>query len=261
MHDAMRRMDAAVEATTERQGKLCGLLRITAPMSFGTLCLGEFLAEFARLHPGIELAIDLDDRKLDLVRDGYDVAVRIGRLADSRLIARKLCVSPRVVCCSPAYARQKALPKAIEGLSEHTCIDYTNALAGQLWRFAPLTTNGKPRIITLRSRIAANNGEIVREMAIAGLGVAVLPLFIVIDALRIGQLIHVLPDEKPLPDTVYAVYPPTRHLPQRARAFIDYLAAVLAHRPPWEGRASNSGRKPWPANSAIVPTNEHEHGV
>ena len=235
MREALRTVNEAVDAVAGHQGRLSGRLRVTAPMSFGTLYLGSILADFARLHPDLELAVDLDDRMLNLVGGGYDLAIRSGRLPNSSLIARKLCVSPRLVCCSPGYARERGLPKTIEELSAHSCIDYANVHASRLWQFAPAAPNPKPRAVVTRSRIVANNGEIVRDAAIAGLGLAVLPLFIVVDALRTGRLIHVLPNETPLPDPIYVVYPPARHLPQRARAFIDHVAAALAQRPPWEG--------------------------
>lgn len=241
MREALRSLDQAVEAATDHQGALSGRLRLTAPMSFGTHYLGGILAEFARLHPGIELAIDLDDRMLDLVHGGYDVAIRIGRLPDSRLIARRLCVSPRIVCCSPAYAHEKGLPGTIEDISKHAGVEYANTSASRLWQFASSAPGNRPLLVTPRSRISANNGEVVRDAAIAGLGLAILPLFIVVDALRNGKLMHVLPDQEPLPDTIYAVYPPVRHLPRRVRAFIDHLAAALAHAPPWATPTDETG--------------------
>jgi DNA-binding transcriptional LysR family regulator len=232
--EALRELDEAVDSVADRQGGLGGRLRVTAPMSFGTLYLGRILADFARLHPKLELSLDLDDRMLDLVGGGYDLAVRIGRLHDSTLMARKLCVSRRVVCCSPAYARHRGLPQSIEELSGHDCIDYANVHASRLWQFLPSSSGGKPAAAMTRSRFIANNGEAMRDAALAGLGLCVLPLFIVADDLRSGRLIHVLPNEQPVPDTIYTVYAPTRHLPRRVRTLIDHLIAALGHPPPWE---------------------------
>ena len=233
MRDALRGIDEAVEVVTDRTGPLKGRLRVTAPMSFATLHLGPMLADFARLHPGVEFAIDLDDRMLDLVAGGYDLAIRIGRLPDSSLIARKLCQSRRIVCCSPAYARETALPKSIDEISAHNCIDYANAHASRLWQFLPIAPDMRPRTVVTRSHLVTNNGEVMRDLAIAGLGLAVLPLFIAADAVRAGRLIHVLPDDEPLPDTIYAVYPPTRHLSHRVRTLVDYLSKRLANGVPW----------------------------
>lgn len=234
MRHALGTIDEIVENVTDPSGPLNGRLRITAPMSFATLHLGPVLADFARLHPGLEFAINLDDRILDLVSGEYDLAVRIGRLPDSSLIARKLCLSRRVICCSPAYAKEKAPPRSIEEIASHQCIDYANANANRLWQFAPLGPDMAPRTVTTHSRLVANSGEVMQDLALAGLGLAVLPLFIAADALRAGTLIHVLPNESPLPDTIYAVYPPTRHVTRRVRMLVDHLSLYLAAGPSWE---------------------------
>jgi DNA-binding transcriptional LysR family regulator len=203
-------------------------------MTFGTRYLGPVLAGFARDHPCLELALDLDDRMLDLVGNGYDMAIRIGRLRDSSLIARKFCLSRRVVCCSPAYAQARGLPTSIEDLSTHDCIDYANVHSRRLWQFEPSTPGGKPRSAITHSRIVANNGEAVRDMALAGLGLATLPLFIIAGPLREGTLIRALPSATPIPDTIYVVYPAMRHVPRKVRALIDHLVAAFTHAPPWE---------------------------
>ena len=195
MREALQQVGEAVEAVTNREGRLSGRLRLTAPMSFGILHLGPLIAEFARLNPALELAVDLDDRMLDLAGGGYDLAVRIGRLPGSSLMVRKLCVSPRVLCCSPAYAQERGLPKIVGELSSYDCIDYANVHANRFWRFVSAASQNKPRAAITRSRIVANNGEVMRDAAIAGLGLAILPLFIAAEALRAGRLIRVLPNE------------------------------------------------------------------
>ena len=180
------------------------------------------------------LALDLDDRVTDLTGEGYDLGVRIGRLRDSSLVARKLAVSRRVVCCSPAYAQRAGLPATIEELADHACIGYVNVSPSQIWQFEPVEPGGAPRPLVVRSRIIANNAESMRDAAIAGLGISVLPVFIVAKALTSGQLIHALPDACPVADTIYAVYPRNRHLPKKVRAVIDYLVAVFDDGPSWE---------------------------
>lgn len=129
----VREINEAASGVTRTEKLLHGRLRFTAPMSFGAMYLGPVIAEFARLHPDLELAIDYDDRMIDLARGGYDLGIRIGRLKDSNLKVRKLCDSSRVVCCSPAYATEKGLPKAIHELSAHACIDYAHVHTSQLW--------------------------------------------------------------------------------------------------------------------------------
>lgn len=227
----------AVEAAARHDGPLTGRLRMTAPISFGMAYLTPVLAAFAQAHPQLEIALDFDDRAVDIIGAGYDLALRIGRLTDSALMARKLCDSERVVCCSPEYLRRHGRPKSIEDLAQHATIDYANLHASRLWRFEPANAGDAPRVVETSSRLVVNNGEAMRDMAIAGLGIIVLPRFIVAAALRSGALVEALPaDEtgiRPLPDAIYAVYPPTRHMPRKLRAMIDHLAQAFAGTPPW----------------------------
>lgn len=226
-------VEEAVDAAAAKDGPLTGRLRMTAPVSFGMAYLTPMISAFAQAHPDLEIALDFDDRAVDVIGAGYDLAVRIGHLSDSALMARRLCDSDRVVCCSPAYAKRHGLPKNLEDLSGHATIDYANTHASRLWRFEPAKPGDEPRVIETRSRIVANNGDAMRDMAIAGLGITVLPRFIVAEALRSGALIAVLPDMAPTCYTIYAVYPPTRHMPRKLRAMIDHLAAAFAGTPPW----------------------------
>ncbi|SCY04306.1 transcriptional regulator, LysR family [Nitrosospira sp. Nl5] len=230
----MQQLDQAAEELIEQGDELCGSLRIAAPMTFGTTYLGPILFSFLSHHPRLGLALDLDDRITDLPGEGYDLGVRIGRLRDSSLVARKLAVSRRVVCCSPAYAQRAGLPATIEELADHACVGYVNVSPGQIWQFEPAEPGGAPRSLVVRSRIIANNGESMRDAAIAGLGISVLPVFIVAKALASGQLINALPDVCPVADAIYAVYPRNRHLPKKVRAVIDHLIAVFEGEPPWE---------------------------
>ncbi len=234
MRPLLRELDEVIDSIAEQEGELRGRLRIAMPMSFGTLYLAPILLSFAREHPRLELALDLDDRMIDVVGGGYDVAIRIGWLEDSSLVARKLCVSKRFVCCSPSYAATCSLPSSLEELSGHNCIDYANVHTSRLWQFAPLRRGGRPRAVNIRSRIVANNGEAMRDAAIAGFGLVLLPDFLAASALREGTLIRVLPAEEPLPYTVAAVYPSTRHVPRKVRALVDYLASAFRGPPPWE---------------------------
>jgi DNA-binding transcriptional LysR family regulator len=139
-----------------------------------------------------------------------------------------------VVCCSPAYAQARGLPTSIADLSAHDCIDYANVHSRRLWQFEPQAPGGKPRSVVTHSRIVANNGEAMRDMAIAGLGLVILPLFIAAEPLRQGTLIRALRDAPPIPDTIYAVYPAMRHVPRKVRALIDHLVEAFSDSPPWE---------------------------
>jgi DNA-binding transcriptional LysR family regulator len=173
--EIMRELDSAADEITDRGGDLCGRIRITAPMSFGTMVLGPILFPLLSRHPRLEVALDSDDRHVDILSEGYGLAVRIARLRDSSLVARKLAVSRRIVCCSPGYAKQNGVPAVIEEISQDSCIGYANTHSSQIWQFDSDEPGGEPRSLTIRSRIVANNGEAMRDAAIAGLGLAVLP--------------------------------------------------------------------------------------
>ena len=231
-----------LDDAARKDGPLTGRLRLTAPISFGVAYLTPVITSFAQAHPHLEIALDFDDRAVDIIGAGYDLAGRIGRLGDSALMARKLCDSDRVVCCSPGYAAQHGLPRGLADLAGHASIDYANAHASRLWRFEPEQPGEEPRVVETRSRLVVNNGEAMRDMAIAGLGLIVLPRFILAEALRSGTLIEVLPGIRPVPDAIYAVYPPARHLPRKCRALIEHLAAAFAGTPPWMQPVPEDGK-------------------
>jgi DNA-binding transcriptional LysR family regulator len=243
MREVLARMQQAVdEVSGEESGQLAGSLRIAAPMTFGTAYLGPVLYAFLREHPALDLTLELDDRYVDILSGGYDLGVRIGRLYDSSLMARPIATSRRVLVCSPDYARQNGTPETIEDIQRHDCICYGNASVAPYWQFAPLNEGEPPRQIVVRGRIHLNNGESMRDAAVAGLGIAALPLFIAADALRSGKLIELLPDSPPTADTIYAVYPQTRYVSRSVRAIIDLLVTEFADGAPWDGEAKKRQR-------------------
>ena len=220
---------AELVAATESIGTgsdLRGRLAIAAPMSFGIRHLGPIIAAFARVHQGLEIVLDYDDQLTDLGRAGFDHRLRIGQMRDSSLMARRVCADPRALVASPDYLSRHGSIDSPADLSRHRAIGYLNARLGDIWPFAGVTP---PPL----GRITANNGEAMRDMAIGGLGLALLPMFIVHDALRDGRLLRVLPDlaQDPLPISV--VWPPVRPLPPKTRAFVDHVAGALAGQPPW----------------------------
>jgi len=236
---AIAQLEQAAEAVTDDEGALSGLLRISVPMTFGTHYLSPILCEFMRVHPRLELALDLSDRMVDVAAEGYDLAIRITRIKeDSLLVARKLADSRRAVCCSPSYAKERGLPKTLGELPQHAGIGYAHPAANHLWQFAPARRMAQLHIATPKGRILTNNGEAMRDAAVAGLGLAALPLFIVAEDLRAGRLIHVLPRETPIPDAIYAVYPQRRHKLRRLSALVEHLRNALAGVPPWERHLS-----------------------
>lgn len=225
-------LEEAELAVSQAHGTLRGSLRVAAPLSFGLRHLGPAINEFAARHPEVEFDLDFNDRQVDLLAEGFDVAMRIARLPDSSLIARRLWTSRAVPCASPGYLRAHGSPQHPEDLTQHRCLVYTNAPEPMLWEF--LAPDGRPVRTRVRPHMQSNNGDFLATAAVAGQGVALVPTFIGYQALRRGELVRVLTDYR-LPElNAYAVYPQTRHLSQRVRAFVDFLAERYAGVPYWD---------------------------
>ena len=209
-----------------------GLLRVSAPMSFSILQLGPVLQGFLARFPGVTLELSLDDRQVDLVEEGFDVAVRIGRLQDSNLIARKIAPCRQVLCASPAYLAQRGEPERPEDLLEHSCNLYSLVSAPPEWRL--LGPDGELHTVPINGSIQSNNGLVNRAAALAGGGIVLLPTFYLAEQLRSGTLKPVLCKFKPQELAVHAVYPERRNLMPKVRSFVDFLATTFGPEPPWE---------------------------
>lgn len=231
LRPALAELIAATESVSVPGAGLRGRLAIAAPMSFGIRHLGPVITDFARAHPGLEVVLDYNDQLTDLGRSGFDVGLRIGNLKDSTLMARKLCEDPRVLVASPDYLAAHGPLNKPADLARHEVIGYLNIRLADLWPSAPGIPLPRP------GRATANNGEAMRDMAIGGLGLALLPFFIAHDALNDGRLIQVLPDlpQEPLPISV--VWPPVKPMPRKVRLFIDHLSSAFAERPLWQSRS------------------------
>ena len=241
----VRALHETTERVSERTETLAGRLRLTAPVSFGTMFLGPAIAQFAKRHLELEIAVDYEDRLIDLTHGGYDVGVRIADLKDSSLKARKLCHCARIVCCSPDYAERHGLPESVADLARHACVDYAYVRASSLWQFDTEVGGAKAVSVMMRSRIVANNFEAMRDMAVAGLGLVLLPEFLAAGPLETGALIPVLPHATPRPYTISAVYPHTNHVSTKVRALIDYLVGAFSPPLPWhrDGRDTTNPNK------------------
>ncbi|MBU3029476.1 LysR family transcriptional regulator [Paracoccus sp. XHP0099] len=228
LRPALAELVAATESLGGPEIGLRGRLAVAAPMSFGIRHLGPVIAGFARAHPGLEIVLDYDDQLTDLGRTGFDVALRIGHLKDSNLMARRLCEDPHTLVASPDYLAMHGQIASPADLGGHEVIGYLNARLGETWPFGPGIAAPRP------GRVTANNGEAMRDLAIGGLGLALLPLFIVHDALRDGRLVRLLPDlpQRALPVSV--VWPPIRPMPRKTRLFVDHVANAFAEQPPWQ---------------------------
>lgn len=207
-----------------------GKLRISAPMSFGVLHLAPALPRFLAACPELELDLALSDRFVDLVEEGFDVAVRIGRLSDSTLVARRIAPIRRVVCASPAYLARCGTPQNPADLTEHACLSHLDQGPAE-WRFV---VDGQQQTIKVNSRLRAGNGEALRILALAGLGLTYLPTFFVGDDLRSGTLVPVLSPYVPGDSALHGVYPHGRHLTAKVRAFLDFLGECYGPVPPWD---------------------------
>jgi DNA-binding transcriptional LysR family regulator len=222
----------ADESVTALQTAPRGRLKINAPLSFGFLHLAPALPDFLARCPELEVDVAMNDRYVDLVEEGFDVAVRIGALTDSSLIVRRLAPIRRVICASPAYLSAHGAPTTPQDLQGHQCLLNTNLAPGREWRF--VGPDGKPIPVHVGGRIRMSNGDALRVAALRGLGFVDLPTFIVGRDLQSGALVSVLDAFTPQTMALHAVYPHARHLSPKVRVFIDFLAERFGPRPYWD---------------------------
>ncbi|HSI58152.1 MAG TPA: LysR family transcriptional regulator [Ideonella sp.] len=209
-----------------------GRLRLNAPLSFGILHLAPLWPRFMQAYPEVELDVALIDRVVDIVEEGYDLAVRISRTGSTSHAARKLASSRNIVCASPAYLRRRGRPKLPADLREHDCIGYTYAATADEWQLHDEA--GASHTVKVSCVMHTNNGDTARAAALAGRGVIWQPSFLIGADLREGRLVPVLPGYR-MPDIdVLAVYPSRRHLSAKVRVMVDFLAAAFAGTPPWD---------------------------
>lgn len=209
-----------------------GTLRLNVPLTFGFRQIVPALAAFSRLHPAVDVDLGLADRVVDLIEEGWDLAIRIGRLKDSSLVARRLAPCRTVVCATPDYLYVHGTPRTLEDLAGHNCLGYTLPSAASAGRWA-FGRDGDV-LVPIRGNLRANNGDALLAAALAGQGLIHQPTFLVGDALREGRLVRVLPDH-PTPEFgIHAVFPSGRHAPAKVRAFVEFLADRLAPEPSWD---------------------------
>ena len=215
----------AREAMSTLQGTVGGPLRVNAPMSFGQLVLASLLPGFLALHPQVVLRMELNDRLLDPFEHGFDLTLRIAELVDSSLAARRLCAVPRAIYGAPSYLQTHGLPDSPQALKAHRCLNYAHVNAGHLWRLAK---DRETAHIAVGGPLCSNNGELLVEAAVGGVGLILQPAFLVARHIAAGQLVPVLPLWQEAPEiALYALYPATRRVPLAVRALIDYLIMTL----------------------------------
>lgn len=211
-----------------------GTLRVSAPVSFALMHLAPAIPRFLELHPGLKLDLVLNDRVVDLVEEGFDLALRGGgELSDSSLVARKLAPIRRVVCGAPTYFQRRTIPKSPRDLADHECLVYSLASSPRQWSFRH---EGSELSVRVDGRYQVSNSIALKQALLSGLGLSLIPIFIVGPELRRGELRAVLTRFHPAPQSLYAVHPHRRYVPQKTRSFIDFLSATFGGKPYWDRR-------------------------
>lgn len=225
-------LEDAERQAAESQSEATGRFRVNAPMSFGTLHLASAVSDFATAHPNLRVDLTLNDRFIDFIEEGFDLAIRIAEpREDSNLVDFRLCELNSVICASPAYLRTHGRPDNPKDLVKHRCLYYGTSAGNQRWRLL----DGKRMLtIPIGATLFSNNGEVLRQAAVQGLGITLLPTFIAGRELQAGRLVSILTDFPPPTLTLTALYPPTRHLSANIRLFTDFLIERFSHEPYWD---------------------------
>lgn len=217
---------AAQEASVPR-----GTLRVNTSVAFGVRHLGRAITEYLQRYPSVDIDLTLNDRVVDLVEEGFDVAIRVAAQIDPGLVARRLTRARIVACAAPAYLKAHGTPKSPGELSGHNCISYSYSSLQNEWHFK---RKGVERTVRVAGNLRGNNGDVLVNAAIEGLGVILHPTFLVFEALRQKQLVRILSDWEADELSVFAVYPHRKFLPPKVRSFIDFLAERFGPEPYWD---------------------------
>ena len=255
--DILSLIEEADDFVSRRNQKPRGQLKITAPTSFTRLHIAPFLPAFLERHPEIDLDLHLTDNYSDIIREGFDLSIRIGELEDSSLVARKLAADRRVICASPDYLATHGTPETLKDLEFHNCL---SAGAQDVWRL--LGPEGQLQL-RVRGNIRSNSGELIREALSMGLGIGLRSLWDVGPQLKSGELQVVLPEYTGSSDAaIHAVYPCREFLPAKVSAFIDFLSEAFGSEPYWEKDLASGGQTP-PAvkrNATVKPRSKQLPG-
>jgi DNA-binding transcriptional LysR family regulator len=215
---------------TAMQGTPVGELKISAPISFGLRYVAPALASFLTTYDGISARLEFDDKHVELVAEGFDLAIRIGDLPDSSLIARKLAETEMNICAAPSYLKRRAAPQTLDDLADHELLHYSLLASGTSWRLQ--TGRDEERAIRANGRLSINNGDALAQAARDGLGLTLSPNFICADDLASGALVEVLSEHRPAPIGIYAIYPAGKFPQPKLRVFVDHLADSLKGKGP-----------------------------
>lgn len=220
--DELEEVEELLRTQTE---KPIGTIKLSAPLSFGLQYLGPALAEYLKKYPDVTIKTYLSDRQIDLSEEGFDLAIRIGKLDDSSMIAKKIRHCRRVVCATPAYLKKHGTPQKPADLKTHNCLGYLNLAEGKSW---PFIVNEKKIWQAVSGNFLSDNGDILHQAALSGCGIALLPNFIIDKSLKEKKLQIILEDFEDTDFDIYAIYQHSRHLSVKIRTLIDHLSQYSA---------------------------------
>jgi DNA-binding transcriptional LysR family regulator len=233
--EVLAAIEEAESEVTTQSVEPSGLIRVNAPLTFGVLHLAPLWGRFIEQYPKVAFDVTLSDRVVDLVEEGYDLAVRITRMPNSTLVSRKLASSRLVLCASRRYLDTHGVPTDPHDLSGHRVISYSYLASGDEWQFQG---PGGPVSVRVSAKFHTNNGDTCRVAALAGQGIILQPDFLVADDIRRGGLVELMPEYRAVEIGIYAVYPTRKHLPLKLRRLVDFLVAAF-HDPPWQRGAGS----------------------
>jgi DNA-binding transcriptional LysR family regulator len=227
----------AEHATSQFHGALKGNLKVAVPLSFGLMHLGPAINDFLQAHPEITFDLDFNDRQVDILTEGFDLAIRIASLPDSSLIARRLAPIQAIMCASSSYLERMGRPQSPGELIHHRCLAYSLINNFENWDLY----DAEDQLIRTKIMpyLKASNGEFLRDAAVEGAGIILMPTFILYKEIERGTLIPLLTQYKSLQLSAYAIYPQTRYLSQRVRAFVDFLMQRFEGAPYWDSCLQN----------------------
>jgi DNA-binding transcriptional LysR family regulator len=234
-HQSVRILEDVLEAehaTSQAHGTLKGSLKVALPSTFGLMHMGSAINDFLQAHPQIEFDLDFNDREVDLIQEGFDLAIRIAKLPDSSLIARRLAPIQTVICASPSYLERMGTPQTPDELIDHQCLVYSLLRDFNYWILTD--SSGKEIRTKIHPTLKASTGDFLKDAAVEGRGIILVPSFIAYKEIERGTLISILNDYKTPQVDAYAIYPQTRHLSQRVRAFVDFLVKRFEGTPYWD---------------------------
>ncbi len=239
-HQSVRILEDVLEAelaTSQAHATLKGSLKMALPSTFGLMHMGPAVNEFLQENPQIEFDLDFNDREVDLIQEGFDLAIRIAKLPDSSLVARRLASIRVVMLASPAYLEQKGVPRSPDELRDHRCLVYSLLRDFDYWNF--YDDDGQEIRTKIQPYLKASTGEFLKDAAVEGLGIIRVPSFIAYKEVESGALVPLLEEYKLPQLDAYAIYPQTRHLSQRVRAFVDFLVKRYEGVPYWDNCLKN----------------------